>query len=169
MPELLAGRECRLTGSDCNPRSVDWCRAHLPGIEFVTNGLQPPLPLPDDRFDAVYCFSVFTHLSEASQLAWAAELHRVLKPAGLLVLTTHGAAYRRLLAAAGERRLFDEGRLVVQANYPEGRKLFLAVQPERWVRGKLLRGFAEADRDPRIHERDLVQDVWTARKPGRAA
>jgi len=169
MSALLAERDARLTGADFNPRSIEWCRANLPGIDFVGNGLLPPLPLPDARFDASFCFSVLTHLSERAQLAWTAELRRVLKPGGLLVLTTHGAAYRRLLGAAVERRRFDDGRVVVQASYPEGRKLFLAVQPERWVRNELLRGFEQIVLEPASGEADLIQDVWTARKPGPAA
>jgi hypothetical protein len=36
---------------------------------------------------------VFTHLDERLQLAWLAELKRILKPGGLLIATIHGTFY----------------------------------------------------------------------------
>jgi SAM-dependent methyltransferase len=166
MPGLLAGRELRLVGSDYNPRSIAWTRANLPGIEFVENGLNPPLDVPDATFDAVYCVSVFTHLSEDVQLAWAAELARVLKPGGLLLCTTQGAAFERLLVTGAERAAYAAGEVVVLGNYREGRKYFLAIHPERFVREKLLAGYAGVSR---ITTRAMSfeffqQDTWVAWK-----
>src|SRR5438128_2333263 len=71
-------------------RMVAWCRDHLPGIEFKVNSPMPPMPANDGEFDVVYCYSVFTHLSEEQQFAWSDELHRVLRIGGTLVLTTNG-------------------------------------------------------------------------------
>jgi SAM-dependent methyltransferase len=166
MEALLPGRRVTLAGSDYNPESIAWCRANLPGIAFVENGLDPPLPLPADAFDAVYSFSVVTHLSEAVQLAWLQELRRVLKPGGILAVTTHGENYRYLLASQEERRLFDAGELVVQGRYREGRKWFLAIHPETFVRERLLAGFTAVDRVAARPEDAILQDLWVARKPG---
>lgn len=47
-------------------------------------------PFPDSAFDVVYGISVFTHLSRESERFWLAELHRLLKPGGLAVMTVHG-------------------------------------------------------------------------------
>lgn len=165
MPELLAPRDARVTGSDYNERSIAWCSAHLQGIEFVTNGLVPPLSLAPNRFDAVYSFSVFTHLSEQVQLAWAADLARVLRPGGTLICTTHGESYRKLLATRDEQLRFERGEVVVQDRYAEGKKWFLAVHPERWVRESLLRGYEHVELRPQREEPDLSQDIWLARKP----
>lgn len=165
MPQLLGPRLASLTGSDYNAQSVAWCRANLPGIAFAENGLEPPLPFPGGAFDAVYNFSVFTHLSEAVQLAWAAELVRVLRPGGLLVCTTHGEAYRYLLAGREERARFDAGQAVVQGNYQEGRKWFFALHPEAFVRGRLLAGLAGVRRYAPAPSDRILQDVWIARKP----
>jgi SAM-dependent methyltransferase len=166
MPALLGGKARSVTGSDYNPESIAWCRANLPAIRFVENGLNPPLPFGDGEFDAIYNFSVFTHLSESVQLEWAAELARVLKPGGLLVCTTHGEAYRYLLAGHQERERFAAGELVVQGNYKEGRKWFFAIHPEAFVRSRLLAGFAEVRRQPIAEADGILQDVWLARKPG---
>ena len=164
MPTLL-GPRARVTGSDYNERSIAWCAANLAPIRFVTNGLMPPLPFEEGSFDAVYSFSVLTHLSEAAQLAWAQELRRVLKPGGTLVCTTQGERFRFLLADEGEVRRYEAGQVVVQGNYREGRKWFLAIHPERWVRETLLQGYEDVAVDLRTHEPDLRQDIWTARKP----
>ena len=168
MPALLSVRLHALSGTDYNGESIAWCRRHFPGIDFAENGLNPPLPFPDGRFDVVYSFSVFTHLSEAVQIAWARELHRVLKPGGLLVSTTHGAAYRYLLTSNAERERYDTGHLVVQGNYQEGKKWFFAVHPEAFVRERLLADFPEIRRYQIGPDDDILQDVWIARKAAAA-
>jgi SAM-dependent methyltransferase len=165
MPSLLGARAHSITGSDYNGESISWCRRNLPGIRFVDNDLNPPLPFAEATFDAVYNFSVFTHLSVAVQLEWTKELVRVLRPGGLLVCTTHGDAYRYLLASRDERERFDAGEPVVQGNYAEGRKWFFALHPERFVRDRLLAGMADVRRYPTAESDHILQDVWTARRP----
>lgn len=78
-----------LTGCDIDCDNVDWCAANLPGT-FAASRLVPPLPFEDASFDVVYGVSVFTHLREPLQLAWLAELARVVRRGGLLLTTTHG-------------------------------------------------------------------------------
>lgn len=73
---------------DYNRRLIAWCRRNLPG-QFFRNHLKPPLPANDEEFDIVYLMSVFTHLSVETQRAWLAELHRVTRPDGLILLTFH--------------------------------------------------------------------------------
>lgn len=165
MPQLLGSRKLTLTGSDYNPETIAWCKANLAGIDFVQNQLMPPLPLPDARFDAVFNFSVLTHLSQAAQVAWIAELRRVLKPGGLLICTTHGDNYRRLLASAAEREQYERGEVVTQGRYSEGKKWYFAVHPPEFVRGSLLKNFDDPRRIPTVQEDDMLQDVWIAFKP----
>ncbi len=162
---LLPEREIALTGADYNGESIAWCSKHLAGIAFVENGLDPPLAFRDAQFDVIYSFSVVTHLSEAVQLAWFRELRRVLQPGGLVICTTHGDAYRYLLAAPDERRAFDAGRLVVQGRYREGRKWFVALHPQAFVRDHLLAGWTDIRRIATLPQDGVLQDVWVARKP----
>ena len=165
LPGLLPGLALAITGADYNPESTAWCKAHLPGIRFVENALNPPLPLAEASFDVVYNFSVFTHLSEAVQLAWAQELKRVLKPGGLLICTTHGDNYRHLLSTLAEQRAYAAGRSVDQGQYREGRKWFLAIHPPAYVRGQLLAGWQDVAQVPTEPGDGMLQDVWMARKP----
>jgi SAM-dependent methyltransferase len=50
----------------------------------------PPSQYEDSEFDLILSYSVFTHLRREVQEAWLRELHRVLKPGGWFVTTTHG-------------------------------------------------------------------------------
>ena len=50
----------------------------------------PPTRYPAAFFDVVYSVSLFTHLDEPSQDQWLEELARILKPGGVLLVTTHG-------------------------------------------------------------------------------
>lgn len=78
------------TGTDIDHGMIDWDLAHIAGPRFAVNGAEPPLPCSDGEFDLVYGASVFTHLDEAMQQRWLAELARVLRPGGVLLLSTHG-------------------------------------------------------------------------------
>ncbi len=164
LPAATEGRMRLLAGSDYNPATVAWCRSHLGGIEFHENRLMPPLPLPEGRFDAVYNHSVFTHLSEEAQLAWAEELRRVLKPGGILVCTTHGRSYQHLLSSDAERARFSAGQVVVQGRYSEGKKWFFAIHPDRFVTDRLLRQFSWVAPVSYGSQYGVDQDVWVARK-----
>ena len=77
------------TGCDVDAENVRWCEANLPG-RFVHTAMFPPLPFADRSFDLVYGISVFTHFRQSLQDAWLAELHRILKPGGVCLVTTHG-------------------------------------------------------------------------------
>lgn len=163
---MLTDHQVRLTGADYNPESVAWCRRHLPGIDFVENGLSPPLPLEGSRFDVAYNYSVLTHLSETMQRAWLLEMERVLKPGGLLICTTAGEAFRHLLTSDDEIEAFQQGRPIVQGGYREGRKWFLALHPETAVRDGLLAGWSDVRRIEVRADEGVPLDVWIARRPG---
>lgn len=79
-----------LYGCDVDDEAVAWVDANLPFVEVTTNAGLPPLPHGDDSFDLVFNHSVFTHLPEDYQDAWLAELSRVVRPDGFVVLTVAG-------------------------------------------------------------------------------
>lgn len=83
-------RGAQVTGVDIDEPSVAWCGEHLRHVGAVhTCGARPPLDLPDAAFDLVYAFSVFTHL-DTYWADWLAELHRVLRPGGLALISFLG-------------------------------------------------------------------------------
>jgi SAM-dependent methyltransferase len=91
--------------------AIDWCDRHLQPGRFLATTPVPPLPYPSEHFDLVYCLSVFTHLSESMQDLWLAELNRILKPGGVLLLTIYGASAVATLDAE-DRRVLQGGGLV---------------------------------------------------------
>jgi SAM-dependent methyltransferase len=48
----------------------------------------PPSGLPSATFDTAFAYSVFSHLSPKAHLAWQEEFARVVKPGGLVFITT---------------------------------------------------------------------------------
>jgi SAM-dependent methyltransferase len=135
--------DARVAGSDLSGAAIDWCRAHLPFAHFETNGLSPPLAFADAAFELAYALSVFTHLPEAIQHDWADELRRVVRPGGLVLLSTHGERYADRLTRE-ERHRFDAGQLVVRWGEVPGTNLCTTFHPPAWVRARLLpHGFEE--------------------------
>ena len=149
-----------LYGADYNRESIEWNRHNIEGIHFVVNSLEPPFPFQPDFFNCVYAISVFTHLSEEMHFKWIKEIERVVKPDGLIIITTHGdLTTDRLLSH--EKQLYDSCRLVVRGGVKEGKKWYLAYQPPKFVRNEFLKALD-------ILQTGLFnssqQDIWIARK-----
>ncbi len=77
-------------GCDIDGPSIAWVQENLcPPFHAWQSAYNPPLGLPHGTFDLIYAISVFTHLTDNSA-AWLLELHRMLRPGGLLVATFMG-------------------------------------------------------------------------------
>jgi SAM-dependent methyltransferase/predicted transcriptional regulator len=122
-----------LFGSDYNARLIDWCKANLPFARFQSNGLAPELEYPDSAFDLVYAFSVFTHFDAELQGPWLAELRRVVRTGGLVLLTLHGLTRAGVLESH-DRDAFLAGELVVHSSDEAGSNVCAAFHPESYVR-----------------------------------
>jgi SAM-dependent methyltransferase len=155
--------EGAVAGSDVNAAAIEWCRANLTFARFAENALAPPLVFEPESFDLVYALSVFTHLTEELQLAWRDEMLRVLRPGGLLLLTTHGKAYVSRLDG-DERARFDRGELVVRWDDLPGTNLCSAYHPEPYLRGTFARGFTFLELEPEGARGNPTQDLVLLRK-----
>jgi SAM-dependent methyltransferase len=95
---LLPKLDKRFTLCDIDPRALSVAReihgAGLAGTDTLAPGA--PLPYPSAHFDAVVSMDVIEHLLDP--LPWLAEALRVLKPGGLLFLTTPNYASLSLRA-----------------------------------------------------------------------
>ena len=77
-------------GADIDAASIEWMERELcPPLHARRCGPRPPLGLEHGSFDLIWAISVFTHLADES-LPWLLELHRLLKPGGLLLATYYG-------------------------------------------------------------------------------
>ena len=119
---IAPGLGDRFFGCDIDADNIAWCKANLPG-SYKPSLLEPPLPYADNSFDVIYGISVFTHLRENWELRWLEELHRVLRPGGVLLMTVHGqtaidfAALTPSVYEALMRRVEDEGLAVTSENH----------------------------------------------------
>jgi len=107
----------RLVGADVKPEMIEWCSKNVPGIEFYSNGLEPPLPFANDAtFDLIFMSSVFTHIPKETQLLWIKEMYRVLRPGGYLLCDVLGRYHQDLMLDAEDRaRLKKDGELTLTA------------------------------------------------------
>lgn len=100
----------RLFGSDIDPEAIEWCTQNYQRVAtFSVNDHEPPTSYPNNFFDCVYSISVFTHLPEEMQFAWLAELRRITKPGGYLLLTVHGPDFEYVLSDAQKKTLSTHG------------------------------------------------------------
>ena len=83
--------EARCCGIDCDADNVRSARARCHGAEIVTGDVCA-LPWPDAVFDAALCECTLSLLDQPARCL--SELHRVLRPGGVLLLSdlTGGAA-----------------------------------------------------------------------------
>jgi SAM-dependent methyltransferase len=158
----------RIHGCDINEELVAWTRANLPFVEARVTGLGPPLPYADGALDVAYALSVFTHLPEELQGAWAAELARVIRPGGHLVLSTHGRAYFDRLDA-GERADFEADRLIVHYAELAGANLCSVFHSTAAVARQFSDGFELVESVPEGARGNGRQDLHVLRRYGQSA
>lgn len=91
------------------------------------------LPYPDATFDLVWCSEVIEHLLDPA--AFVAEVKRVLKPGGRLVLTTPNSAFWIYPVL----RLF--GRTPASVQNPTHRQFFAIADLRRLFPGVTVEGF----------------------------
>ena len=82
--------DTRWHGCDPNAPAVAWASENLPAVELFVNGDAPPLPLADGSLDMAYAISIWSHFAPELGLRWFDEMHRLIRPGGHLVCTTHG-------------------------------------------------------------------------------
>jgi len=94
-------------GIDISGTAIGFARQHYQGMRFEVASLDDGLPFENEAFDAVWCTEVLEHLFDV-QVALA-EINRVLRPHGTLVLTTpyHGLLKNLAIALLSFDRHFD--------------------------------------------------------------
>jgi ubiquinone/menaquinone biosynthesis C-methylase UbiE len=153
----------RFHGVDTNRDLVRWCQKNLVFGRFSVNAPGPPLHFDPQTFDLVYGFSVLTHLSEDRQLAWMREFERVLKPQGVLVISTHGKKAARVLPGPLRTR-FDAGELVVTRYGSEGGNDCNAFHPRRYFTDVVARAFECVAFQPEGALGNPPQDLYLLRR-----
>jgi SAM-dependent methyltransferase len=140
---------CEVWGADIDAASVEWLQGALcPPLHALRCGVEPPLEL-EPGFDLIWAISVFTHLTDTSP-AWLLELHRLLKPGGLLMASYMGRWNSEVLA--GEP--WDEDRVGMNVlrhdqGWEHGGPMVL--MSDWWVREHWGRAFEIVAVTPQVH------------------
>ncbi|MER5355969.1 class I SAM-dependent methyltransferase [Kitasatospora sp. NPDC002551] len=88
--ELAALGFTDIAGVDVAPEPVARARAEQPAARFTVLTDPPRTGFPDGGFDAAFLFAVLTCVpDDAAQHALVTELHRVLRPGGLLLVSDY--------------------------------------------------------------------------------
>lgn len=81
--------DVRLTCADVSPRSLELSRGRYPGPESYIQIEQDRVPVGDNSFDAAFSACVFHHIPHEEHDLWLKELHRVVRPGGMLAIFEH--------------------------------------------------------------------------------
>lgn len=166
-------QEGEFWGVDIDATSVELLRETVcPPLHVMRSDYMPPLELESDSFDLIWTISVFTHLTDSS-LPWLLELHRLLKPGGILIATYMGRWTSELLA--GEP--WDEDRIgmnVLRHNHPAADGAPLVLISDWWLREHWGRAFEVLHVEPNVHnqswavlaKRDVELTVADLEEPG---
>jgi SAM-dependent methyltransferase len=147
---LAEAENAEIWGADIDAPSIQWLNANLcPPLRAWGCSPGPPIGLKPGSFDLIWAISVFTHLTDTS-LTWLLELHRLLRPDGLLIATYIGRWSSEYVA--GEP--WDEDRIgmsVVQQNPDWDQGGPTVVMSDWWVRAHWGRAFEIVEIVPQIH------------------
>lgn len=102
------GRFATLAGVDLSPEAVEVARRRVPGARLAVAPVGS-LPFEQAAFDVVALNDVLQHIDEAAVQESLAEVRRVLRPDGALVLRTGGA--RRARSERADWRVYDPDAL----------------------------------------------------------
>ncbi len=131
----------RLWGVDPAAEVIAACEQTYRGCRFRQIPFRPPYPLPEAAFDWVFSYSVFSHLSEAMHQEVLGELHRVLKPGGLLIATTYPRAIIAFCHELREneqlRKECPESVVISAASFPDTERALADYDAGRYCHSSL--------------------------------
>jgi SAM-dependent methyltransferase len=161
-PKLLAsllqrqGRG-RWVAVDLMPEEIAGWRALDPALDLRVEDARA-LRLPDGAFDAVACVSVIEHVEGDGDAAAMGEIWRVLRPGGVLHLTTNVAA--RAHDVLVDRPVYGGG-----ATDDDGRHFFERRYSARTLRERLLGPPWEVAAEEYVVERRPLHQAFFAARP----
>lgn len=80
-------------GIDVMEEFVDICKTTFKTDNFLVTKPFPPTQYLNDQFDFIVGYSVFSHLSEKACRSWMEEFQRIVKPGGIVALTTRSRQF----------------------------------------------------------------------------
>jgi SAM-dependent methyltransferase len=170
-----------LYGIDVNEQAIGACQATNHWCRFLRTAEFPPTDFESESIELVYAYSVFSHLSEEAHERWLEEFGRILKPGGVVVLTTFARSFlqvcaewavseqdesrqdsefRRRAAAAlgdpGRLAAYDRGEFCYGPHSSESEHFGYACISEEYVRRVWSKYFRVLDYLPNADEQDVI-------------
>ncbi len=96
----------RATGLDLSEHAIEQCRNN--GFNAITGSIDARLPFDDASFQLIVLKHVFEHTSRPRALLH--ELHRLLRPGGIIFLAVPHAGYRRAAKNPADHHFYWPGR-----------------------------------------------------------
>lgn len=149
----------RWVAVDLLPDEIARWRAVDPELDLRVEDART-LSFTDGSFDAVACVSVIEHVEGEADAAAMAEIWRVLRPGGVLHLTTNVAARPRVVLT--ERPVYGAGEAPDDAS---GRAFFERHYTEDELRARLLALPWEEEVREYVRERRPVHERFFAARP----
>ncbi|MBI5189464.1 MAG: class I SAM-dependent methyltransferase [Nitrospirae bacterium] len=178
-----------LYGVDVLKDIVELSRSSVRGVSFEAINPLPPCHFPGDKFDLVYLFSVFSHLSEGATMRWVAEFHRMLRPGGVLIATTRSRSFIEYCERLRQRQVgqgpfmgaakafldtrqtladYDNGKFchtpVGPLGVQDSRYYGETAMPKKYVEENWTRYFPDVEYIYDTEHKSFSQDVIVARK-----
>jgi len=100
-----AGPAGHVTGIDPSAAAIGYARRRAPGGSTFIMGTAQDLPLPDSSFDVVTCTLAIHHVPARKRATAFAELYRVTRPGGHLLVADFDPAQHALPLHPGTRRM----------------------------------------------------------------
>lgn len=114
---LLGPRFAALTGVDVSTACVEEARRNHPDVTYESfDGTS--LPFPDASFDVAFAICVFHHVPLADRPRLMADIRRVLKPGGMMVIFEHNPLNPLTLLVVN-RCEFDKDAILLRAGQSE--------------------------------------------------
>lgn len=148
-----------LAATDVDPSAIRYLNHAFPDIQAIVNQSTPPLAFRPGLFDCVYAFSVWTHLPIDLQDSWLEEMRRVLKPDGLLLVSTMGFQALKILRE-GSNPLEREWHTTSDDEL-RGRGAIYYEYPIYGTDDELFSGIS-ASYGVAVHDPDYIRRVWNA-------
>jgi SAM-dependent methyltransferase len=106
-------------GVDVSANMIEYCRSLIGVGQYACISGRPPLNFADGSVNILYAYSVFSHLSHSLQDALVAEFHRIVRPGGLVFLTTRMRSFIDDCVALKKMPNLDPYLTVLATAFPE--------------------------------------------------
>ncbi len=162
-PSILPGAEWH--GCDINSEYITWNRQVYRNVQFSVIDYYPPTHYMKDFFDGLFGMSILTHIEDIIQEEWLLELHRILQPEGILLLSTQGNYYTSQLLTWEKKALEINGIFTRQFG-KQGHRMMSTYHSATNFRKSISPYFTVIEFwDGAIHPNKIGgQDLWILKK-----